>query len=78
MVIYDLKGVKPNPRFWAKIRRLISIVGGSRLVQYSVFVTRSKRVAIAAGKLVRQYGGEVMAFKGVEVELPMSPTSVSA
>jgi hypothetical protein len=71
IVIYDFRGVKPNPRFWANIRRLISLVGRSRLVQYSVFVTGRRRGAIAAGKLVRHYGGEVLAFKGEEVELPL-------
>jgi len=40
------------------------------MVQYSVFLTGSRRGAIAAGKLVRHYGGEVVAFKGEEVELP--------
>ena len=70
LVLYDFKGVKPNPRFWANVRRLMGLVGGSRLVQYSVFMTGSREGAIVAGRLVRHYGGEVVAFKGEEVELP--------
>lgn len=70
LVLYDFKGVKPNPRFWANVRRLTGLVGSSRLIQYSVFMTGSRRGAIVAGRLVRHYGGEVVAFKGEEVELP--------
>ena len=49
--------------------RLIGLVESGALVQYSVFMTRSKGGAIAAVKLVRHYGGEVMVFKGEEVEI---------
>jgi len=33
-------------------------------------MTRSRRGAVAAVKLARHYGGEVMVFKGEEVEVP--------
>ena len=49
--------------------RLIGLVGSGTLAQYSVFMTRSKCGAIAAVKLVRHYGCEVMVFKGEEVEI---------
>ena len=37
-------------------------------MQYSVFMTGSRRAAMAVVKLTRHYGGEVMVFKGEEVE----------
>jgi len=46
LVLYDF-GSKPNPRFWGNIRRLIGLVGEGSLVQYSVFMTRSRRGAMA-------------------------------
>ena len=69
IVLYDFKGIKPNSKFWVNIRRLIGLAGSGSLVQYSVFMTRSKRGAVATVKLVRHYGGEVMVFKGEEVEI---------
>jgi len=67
LVLYDFKS-KPNPRFWRNIKRLIGLVGEGSLVQYSVFMTRSRRGAMAAEKLARHYGASVMVFKGEEVE----------
>ncbi len=58
---------KPNPRFWGNIRRLIGLVGEGSLVQYSVFMMRSRRGAMAAMKLARHYGAEVMVFKGEQI-----------
>ena len=69
LVLYDFKGVKPNPRFWSNVKRLSALVGDSRLVQYSVFMTGSRRGAVAAVKLVRHYSGEVVVFKDEEVDL---------
>ena len=68
-MLYDFKGVKPNPKFWVNLKRLIGIVGSGSLVQYSVFMTGSRRGAVVAVRLVRHYGGEVMVFKGEEVEI---------
>jgi len=67
LVMYDFKS-KPNPRFWGNVRRLIGLVGEGSLVQYSVFMTRSRRGAMAAERLARHYGASVMVFKGEEVE----------
>jgi len=66
LVLYDF-GSKPNPRFWGNIKRLIGLVGEGSLVQYSVFMTRSRRGAMAAMKLARHYGAEVMVFKGEQI-----------
>ena len=67
LVMYDFKS-KPNPRFWGNVKRLIGLVGEGSLVQYSVFMTRSKRGAMAAERIARHYGASVMVFKGASVE----------
>ena len=67
LVLYDFKS-KPNPRFWANIKRLIGLVGEGSLVQYSVFMTRSRRGAMAAERIAWHYGASVMVFKGEQVE----------
>ncbi|EMR73347.1 hypothetical protein MCGE09_00464 [Thaumarchaeota archaeon SCGC AB-539-E09] len=69
IVLYDFKGIKPNPKFWVNLRRLKGLSGSGSLVQYSVFMTRSRRGAAVAVMLARHYGGEVMVFRGEEVEL---------
>ena len=66
LVLYDF-GSKPNPRFWGNLKRLIGLVGEGSLVQYSVFMTRSRRGANAAEKIARHYGARVMVFKGEEI-----------
>jgi len=67
LVLYDF-GSMPNPRFWGNVRRLIGFVGEGSLVQYSVFMTRSRRGAMAAERIARHYGASVMVFKGEEIE----------
>ena len=67
LVMYDFKS-KPNPRFWGNVKRLIGLVGEGSLVQYSVFMTRSRRGAMAAERIARHYGASVMVFKGEEIE----------
>jgi len=67
LVMYDFKS-KPNPRFWGNVKRLIGLVGEGSLVQYSVFMTRNKRGAMAAERIARHYGASVMVFKGESVE----------
>ena len=51
-VLYEFKS-KPNPRFWADIKRLIGLVGEGTLVQHSVFMTKSRRGAMACEKIAR-------------------------
>ena len=67
LVLYDFKS-KPNPRFWADIKRLVVLVGEESLVQYSVFMTGSRRGAMACEKIAQHYGASVMVFKGEQVE----------
>ena len=67
LVLYDF-GSKPNPRFWANIKRLVVLVGEGSLVQYSVFMTRSRRGAMVCERIARHYGASVMVFKGAQVE----------
>ncbi len=67
LVMYDFKS-KPNPRFWMNIHRLIGLVGEGSMVQYSVFLTGSKRCAMASERIARHYGAKVMVFKGEEVD----------
>ena len=67
LVMYDF-GSKPNPRFWSNLRRLIRLVGEGSMVQYSVFMSRSKRGAIVAERLARHYGAQVDVFKGEMVK----------
>jgi hypothetical protein len=67
LVMYDFKS-KPNPRFWANLKRLIGLVGEGSMVQYSVFMTRSRRCAMASDRIARHYGARVMVFKGEEIE----------
>jgi hypothetical protein len=66
-VLYDFKS-KLNTRFWGNVRRLIGLVGEGSLVQYSVFMTGSRRGVMAAERIARLYGASVMVFKGEEIE----------
>jgi len=67
LVMYDFDS-KPNPRFWLNLRRLVRLLGEGSLVQYSVFMTGSRRGAIVAERLARHYGARVDVFKGERVE----------
>ncbi|HIH87953.1 TPA: hypothetical protein HA344_01940, partial [Candidatus Bathyarchaeota archaeon] len=60
---------KPNPRFWANLRRLSALKAGSRLLQFSVYITRSRRVVRVAVRLARHYGASVEAFRVEETFL---------
>ncbi len=62
LIVYDFAG-KPNPRFWMNLRRLSALEAGSRLLQLSVYITRSRRVARVAVRLARHYGARVEAFR---------------
>ncbi|MFA5868994.1 MAG: hypothetical protein WC941_04770 [Candidatus Bathyarchaeia archaeon] len=47
IIVYDFEG-RPNPRFWMNLHRLSRLCAGSRLTQFSVYVTGSRRVARVA------------------------------
>jgi len=68
IVFYDFRGRKPNPKFWTNLNRLIALLDDGSMVQYSVFMTKRRRGAIAAVKLAKHYGAEVIVFKGEEAE----------
>jgi hypothetical protein len=67
LVMYDFDS-KPNPRFWLNLRRLVRLLGEGSMVQYSVFMTGSRRGAIVAERLAKHYGAQVDVFKGETVE----------
>lgn len=67
IVVYDFE-TKPNPKFWVNLHRLSTYSSGSRLIQHSVYLTGSKRVARAVVKLARHYGASVEVFKGELVD----------
>lgn len=66
LVIYDFKGVKPSPRFWGNLKRLMRLIGDGSMVQYSVFRTGSRRGAVVALMLAEHYGAQVLTFLGEE------------
>ncbi len=63
IVFYDFEG-KPNPRFWTNLHRLSALCAGSRFLQFSVYLTGSRRVARVAVSLARHYGASVEVFRG--------------
>jgi hypothetical protein len=63
IVVYDFEG-KPNPRFWVNLSRLSTLGAGSRLLQFSVYMTGSRRIARVAVLLARHYGASVEVFRG--------------
>jgi hypothetical protein len=68
IIVYDFKGAKPNPNFWANLKRISDSRGGG-LIQYSVYRARSHSEARAISGLVCHYGGEVRAFRCVEANV---------
>jgi len=68
IIVYDFIEQKPNPNFWANLKRVSETHGGS-LIQYSVYKTESRREAKAVRGLVKHYGGEVIVFRCVESNL---------
>ena len=74
LVIYDFS-FKPNPRFWANLNRLKSLLGDASLIQYSVFKTGKVRGAMTAVKLARHYGAQVMVFKGEPLDIDQEQDS---
>jgi hypothetical protein len=68
LVVYDFKDVKPHLNFWTNIHRLASFGGDSKLIQFSVFKTRKKKIAFAAKKLAEHYGAETFVFNILRLE----------
>jgi hypothetical protein len=68
IIVYDFKGAKPNPNFWANLKRISDSRGGG-LIQYSVYSAGSHGEAQAICGLVCHYGGEARAFRCVEANV---------
>ena len=71
LVLYDFKGMKPNPRFWGNVKRLIGLAGDGVMLQYSVLSTRKRRSALTAAGIAQHYGAEVILFKGRLIQPPL-------
>jgi len=69
LVLYDFKGLKPTTKFWTNVKRVIDLVNGGSLVQYSVFKTNSKRGAITVLRLAKHYGAETILYGAQEMNL---------
>jgi len=68
LVLYDFKGVKANSKFWTNMKRVEDLVDGGSLIQYSVFMTASKRGAITVLRLVEHYGGETILYSAERMD----------
>jgi hypothetical protein len=53
----------------ANLKRLGGLGGRSSLIQYSVFQTDRRRVAVAAKKLAEHYGASTEVFRGQRTDL---------
>ena len=51
------------------LKRIKTLANDGQLVQYSVYMTRDQRAAKAMRDLVKHYDGQVMTFKGEQVDL---------
>ena len=69
LIIYDFPGIKPTGKFYDNLKRIKSLANDGQLVQYSVYMTRDQRAAKATRDLVKHYHGQVMLFKGEQVDL---------
>jgi len=68
LVLYDFKGIKPNSKFWDNLGRIKSLAGSGSLIQYSVFMSNSKRGAVMAMKIAHHYGAERIMYRVEKVE----------
>jgi hypothetical protein len=68
LILYDFKGIKPSTKFWTNLKRL-SRLGDSSLIQYSVFKTNQRRIAVTAKRLAEHYNGLTIIFKGNKIEI---------
>lgn len=69
LVLYDFKGMKANSKFWTNMKRVIDLVNGGSLIQYSAFKTNSKRGAITVHMLAEHYGAETVLYRAEKIEL---------
>jgi hypothetical protein len=69
LLLYDFRDMKPHTNFWTNLSRLTALGGRSRLIQYSAFVTCSRRIVVSAKELAEHYGASTEVFRGREAEL---------
>ena len=69
LVLYDFKGMKPSTKFWNNMRRVMDLVDGGSLIQYSVFRTESKRGAVTVLRLAKHYGAEAILYRAERMNL---------
>lgn len=69
LVLYDFKGLKPSTKFWTNVKRVMNLVNGGSLIQYSVFKTASKRGAITVLRLAKHYGADTILYGAEEMDL---------
>jgi len=62
MVAYDFRKMNASTRFYNLHR--IAEKTASELVQYSVFMTRDRKSAIAVAELAEHYGAEAIVVEG--------------
>jgi len=68
LIIYDFPEIKPTGKFYDNLNRIKTLATDGQLVQYSVYMTRDQRAAKATRDLVKHYAGEVLLFRGEQVE----------
>ena len=61
--------MKPTTKLYDNLNRIKTLAARAQLVQYSVYMTRDQRAAKAMRDLVKHYDGQVMTFKGEQVDL---------
>jgi hypothetical protein len=63
LVAYDFRKMNASTRFYENLHRIAEKTS-SGLVQYSVFMTRDRKSAIAVAKLAEHYGAEAIVVQG--------------
>ena len=71
VLLYSFEGTKPNPKFWNNLKKLKEYGGEDARARRNAFIVDSKRCALSVKKLVEHFGGNVISFKGYEVELEL-------
>ncbi|MCW4012339.1 MAG: hypothetical protein NWF07_05020 [Candidatus Bathyarchaeota archaeon] len=62
IVVYDFIGLKPNPRFWKNLEKMMGLSTVKRL-QYSVLIAANEGDAKAAARLADYYGADTVVFR---------------
>lgn len=68
LMIYDFEGRKTSKRFWENLGRLAGVSPGGSLIQRSIFLTGSRRIADASRRLASRYGAKTAVFKVLRID----------